>query len=423
MWPRRADRNPAPAPAGGAAGPVQGRRPRDPRIDAFRGLALVMIFINHVPGNPYESFTSRNFGFSDAAESFFVLSGIAAGMAYSAGFLPGPLARNGLWAAVRPIWGRAWTLYLVHLAMTLWAIAVFAWGATALGLPELLTRINLRQVFANAEEALIGIPLLTHQLGYVNILPAYSVLLLFTPLFLFVAHRAPWALAGAAAMLWFAAGLWRLNLPNYPNPGGWFFNPFAWQAVFVTGLLIGVHLRDGRRLVPRSPLLFGLAAGYLVLVVAWMKIDPLAIFLNKQLSALGRAGVPFHIVAHDKTFLSLPRLLHVLALVYVISCLPGVTRLAARPLAAPFRLMGRQGLFTFAFSTTVALAMQVLMAAHPGAALAWTLPPLGILAMVAAAFLREKAIPKKGSTAPAVALSRAPSSARATPPGALNPAE
>ncbi|HBU53972.1 MAG TPA: OpgC protein, partial [Sulfitobacter sp.] len=28
------------------------RRARDPRIDAFRGLALIMIIIDHMPGNP-----------------------------------------------------------------------------------------------------------------------------------------------------------------------------------------------------------------------------------------------------------------------------------------------------------------------------------------------------------------------------------
>ena len=43
---------------------------RDHRLDIFRGLALMMIFINHVPGNVFEHLTSRNFGFSDAAEAF-----------------------------------------------------------------------------------------------------------------------------------------------------------------------------------------------------------------------------------------------------------------------------------------------------------------------------------------------------------------
>ncbi|TCO71225.1 OpgC family protein [Rhodovulum euryhalinum] len=371
---------------------VQAKRPRDPRIDAFRGLALIMIFVDHVPGNPYERFTMRNFGFSDAAESFFVMSGIAAGLAYSGRFLPGAVARDGLWAAVRPVWGRAWTLYLSHLFLTAWAIAIFAWGAATFDLPKLLTTINLRQVFENTEAALIGLPALTHQLGYVNILPAYSVLLLCTPVAIVIGLRSPLVLALLAAGLWFAAGLWRLNLPNYPNPGGWFFNPVAWQAIFVTGLLIGLRLRAGARLLPVSRPLFWLAAGYLVLVIAWMKVEPLGHWLNQQLWHLGKAGAPFHLIAHDKTFLSLPRLLHVLAMVYVISCLPAVTRMAASAAAAPLRLMGRNGLLTFATGTLVALVFQVAFAAWPDTVwLRWGLPPLGIAAMLAAATLAEAA--------------------------------
>ena len=53
-------------------------RARDARIDAFRGLALIMILIDHMPGNPWEALTIRNIGFSDAAEAFFIMSGIAA---------------------------------------------------------------------------------------------------------------------------------------------------------------------------------------------------------------------------------------------------------------------------------------------------------------------------------------------------------
>ncbi len=58
------------------------RTTRDPRLDVLRGLALVMIFINHTPGTVFENWTTRNFGFSDSAEGFVLMSGIAAGMAY-----------------------------------------------------------------------------------------------------------------------------------------------------------------------------------------------------------------------------------------------------------------------------------------------------------------------------------------------------
>jgi hypothetical protein len=97
---------------------------------------------------------------------------------------------------------------------------------------------------------LVGVPLLTHQLGYVNILPMYAVMLFAAPAMLWLALRRPWALAGLSAALWFLTGLFEWNMPAFPNPGGWFFNPLAWQIIFVTGLLTGVAMRQGRRLVP-----------------------------------------------------------------------------------------------------------------------------------------------------------------------------
>ena len=55
---------------------------RDHRIDFFRGLALIFIFWDHVPENPFAQLTLRNFGFSDAAEVFVFLAGFAAVTAY-----------------------------------------------------------------------------------------------------------------------------------------------------------------------------------------------------------------------------------------------------------------------------------------------------------------------------------------------------
>src|SRR6478752_7375333 len=63
--------------------------PRDTRLDVLRALALVTIFINHVPGQMLERLTTKNFGFSDAAEAFVLISGIAIGLAYGRTFTPG----------------------------------------------------------------------------------------------------------------------------------------------------------------------------------------------------------------------------------------------------------------------------------------------------------------------------------------------
>src|SRR5690606_34128037 len=62
---------------------------RDTAIDVIRALALLTIFVNHVPGNPLEFLTHKNFGFSDAAEAFVLISGVSAGLAYGPRFLSG----------------------------------------------------------------------------------------------------------------------------------------------------------------------------------------------------------------------------------------------------------------------------------------------------------------------------------------------
>ena len=115
---------------------------RDQRLDMFRGLALVMIFINHAPGTLYENWTSRNFGFSDAAEAFVLMSGIAAGLAYSNAFRSGPL-----WPAVARVWARARTLYFVHLVTTLMTLAIFAAAALWFGIDQPLGSNNVGQLF------------------------------------------------------------------------------------------------------------------------------------------------------------------------------------------------------------------------------------------------------------------------------------
>ncbi|MGO8425896.1 OpgC domain-containing protein, partial [Rhizobium ruizarguesonis] len=52
---------------------------RDTRLDVLSGVALIMIFINHVPGKIFEYVTTKNFGLSDAAEALVLISGIAVG--------------------------------------------------------------------------------------------------------------------------------------------------------------------------------------------------------------------------------------------------------------------------------------------------------------------------------------------------------
>lgn len=335
-----------------------GQRPlagRDHRLDMFRGLALVMIFINHVPGTLYEHYTNRNFGFSDAAEAFVFMSGMAAGLAYSNLFRTGPL-----WLAIARVWARARQLYFVHLTCTFIVLAIFAAGALWFGIGSILTKNLVRVLFQQPLSALIGLPTLTFQLGYLNILPLYIAMLLVAPLMLAIGVRRPKLLFIGSIVLWWAACQFRLNLPSFPVPGGWFFNPIAWQILFVTGLLSGIAMKQGQRFIPYSPVLFGLAAAFVVFVLLWTLMPPLANLGGSFLYSLKKLGAPFYVTQFDKTYVSMPRLLHALALFYVMACLPGIRRFAESPFAAPLRLLGRHGLPVFATGTVLAMALQTV---------------------------------------------------------------
>ncbi|MDB5542496.1 MAG: OpgC [Devosia sp.] len=321
----------------------------------FRGLALVMIFINHVPGNFYENYTSRNFGFSDAAEAFVFMSGLAAGLAYSSAF-----AGGALWPAIARVWARARQLYFVHLSITMIALAIFAAAALGFGLDEVLEKNNIAPIFGFPLQTMIGLPLMTHQLGYLNILPLYIILLLATPLIIGLGQRWPVQTMVGSILIWAIAGQFRLNFPNYPTQGGWFFDPLSWQVLFVVGLLSGMAMKQGRRFVPRSPLLFGLSAALVVFVLLWVKIPPLGDAGRSILGFFSKLGLPFYITWFDKTFLALPRLLHALALFYVLASLGVVRHIAESRVAAPLRLMGRQGLAVFAVGTVLSLFLQAV---------------------------------------------------------------
>ena len=79
---------------------------RDPRLDFFRGIAMFIILIAHIPGNKWNSWIPARFGFSDATEIFVFCSGMASAIAFGACY-----ARQGwLMGSARVIF-RVWQDY------------------------------------------------------------------------------------------------------------------------------------------------------------------------------------------------------------------------------------------------------------------------------------------------------------------------
>ena len=322
-----------------AAAAPQSRR--DYRVDFLRGLALASIFINHVPGNIYERITHKNFGFSDAAEIFVLLAGFASAYAYYARF-----ERGERWDASLKAVKRAGTLYMSHIVTTVVALALF--GAVSVHfanphyLDDTILYMNMKPIFADPVRGLIGLTVLGHQLGYFNILPMYMAILLMVPVIMLLASRSLKLLLAFSVALWLASAFFVIDLPNYPLVGGWFFNPFAWQLLFVIGFILGQRQREGRAM-PWSWPLFIACCIYLVLAYAWLPFDWLINFVH--------TGLPPTIWGFDKTYVAWPRLLHVLALGYVVMMSPLGQWMKKLSPGNAFTAMGRHSLPVFCVSS------------------------------------------------------------------------
>ncbi|WP_460931610.1 OpgC family protein [Shinella zoogloeoides] len=321
-------------------------RQRDTRLDVFRALALLTIFVNHVPGQYLEHLTHKNFGFSDSAEAFVLISGMSVALAYGARFAVGERL-----ALTLRILRRALTLYIAHIMTSIITFAIFAGGALWFARPDLLSEINLRAVVDRTDEGVVSMVLLGHQFGYNNILSMYAVVFLMLPGFLWLYRQSARLLLAVSGTIWLCAGIWRIAPSNFLDDGYWFLNPLSWQFLFVIGF-VGMMRARGKG-IPRHPVLMALAVAYLAASMLWVVLSWWFIDFSY--------GLPAVLTGFDKTFLSATRLLHVLAGAYLMATIPALTGWAALPLSHPLVAVGRHSLAVFIFGTILAMAGQVLM--------------------------------------------------------------
>lgn len=315
---------------------------RDLRLDFFRGLALVFIFINHVPGNSLTHLTLQAFGFSDAAEVFVLIAGYAAFMAYS-----GPLEREGFVLGARRVLQRVRDIYAAHLILVAVCASGLAVAARYFENPLYFEHVNLTPLNYDPLGAIWHVLLLTFQPGYLNILPLYIVLLAWFPVLWWMLRRSPVGTLSLSVAVWAAAAAW-INLPSWPETIGWFFNPFAWQLLFAIGAAAALGARRGWTL-PRHRWLTVAAAVYVigVAIVAapWVNIPGLG---------LPRLVPLDWIPTISKTNLSLWRLSHILALAYLVAVtVPATSAWLHGAAARAIIACGRNSLHIFCLGTVL----------------------------------------------------------------------
>jgi len=311
---------------------------RDLRLDFFRGLALIFIFVDHIPRNYFAWFTSQHYGFSDAAEAFVFISGYSAAMVYTV-----VAERSGMIFATVQIWRRMWQLYIAHVLLFIVFVAQIAWVSGKLNNAMYVEEMNIVGFLDEPHVAVAQALLLKFKPTNLDILPLYILLLLFFPPILYLIRVNRWLALGLSAALYAVTAGLDLSLPAYPTDSEWYFNPLAWQFLFTIGAVIGSP-RDGVRLhLPRSRLLFWAAIAYIVFAFAFM-----VEWLIPGLSDHYPAFVNYLLFPMDKTDLSIWRLIHFLAVAYVITViLPPDHPLFRMRALRPILWCGQNSLYVF----------------------------------------------------------------------------
>jgi hypothetical protein len=324
-------------------------RPRDLRLDFFRGVALLLIFIAHVPDNWLARYRPGYFGFSDSADIFVFVSGYAAALAYGRIF-----PRAGFLVGTGRIVKRLSELYASHLGL-FFVVAVSCVAGNRFLTTDIdyVGLLNLGYFFDNAQEALFGLFTLTYVPNYFDILPMYMVALAMLPAIMLLA-RVHWTLAGAVCVaLYLAVHIFRLELPAeiaFRRP--WFFNPFAWQMLFYTGFFLGAGW------LKAPPSRIWLAALCILFLILSIPVSHYPTYSQVDwLSTLEKRMEPLV----TKTNLGVLRWLHFLCLAYLmVFLLKGREHVLKGKIAAPFVKTGQQALPVFV--TGMALSLVAGMA-------------------------------------------------------------
>jgi hypothetical protein len=361
-----------------ASPPQSATSERDLRLDLFRGLALWLIFLDHIPQNIVNWITIRNYGFSDATEIFIFISG------YTAAFVYGRTMRErGFVLASARILRRAWQIYVAHIFLFTIFMAEIAYVAATFENPLYAEEMKILDFLKQPDITIFQALLLKFKPVNMDVLPLYIVLLLFFPPMLFLLLRHPNVALGGSALVYALA--WRLdwNLPAYPN-GVWFFNPFAWQLLFVFGAWCALGGAQKLGVVLRSRAVLIVAIAYLVfafLVTLTWHIESLDRFMPGWL-----ADWMYPI---DKTNLDVLRFAHFLALAAVtVRFVPRHWPGLKSPILWPAIVCGQHSLEVFCLGVFLAFAGQFVIAETSGGPLLqMAISVLGIILMVATAYL------------------------------------
>ncbi len=311
---------------------------RDLRLDFFRGLALIFIFVDHIPENILSYFTIQAVEFFDAAEVFIFISGYTAALVYGQ-----TLVSQGRLYATARILGRAWQLYVAHIFLFVMFIAEVSYTVTTFNNPMYNDEMRVGDFLNEPHVAIVKALLLEFQPTFLDILPLYILLLVIFPVVLLGLRSRSLIVLVPSFLLYLLVQATDLSVPAYPEGHVWYFNPLAWQFLFIAGAALGLPWRHEQRWSrwarPVLPLAVTVVAAGLIIKLSWTIHgiwDPFPGLLLKELWPV------------NKNNLSLIRVIPFFAAVaVVVIVVPANAAILRSSAAKPLVLCGQQSLEIF----------------------------------------------------------------------------
>jgi hypothetical protein len=348
---------------------------RDLRLDACRGLALWFIFLDHIPDNVLAWLTLRNYGFSDTTEVFVFVSGYTCMLAYG-----GALREQGWLTTVVRALRRGWEIYVAFLLLLIAYLAVI-WALG--GGSRYLDETNTAVFFGNPGAALVRGASMQYTPVNTDVLPTFVLLHLAFPGVLWLLTRSAAVALAASLLLYLLVQAFGWNLPAWPE-GQWFFNPLAWQVLFVFGAWYANEGAVRLRTILQSRAALLLAMLYLAFSLAIALSWQLKVLEGFMPDALSKLIYPV-----DKSNLSPLRLLHFLALAVVVARLttPDWQGLMKPWMTALIRC-GENSLAMYCFGVLLSFMGRVILVEFSGTlAMQVAVSIAGVALMIAAATL------------------------------------
>jgi hypothetical protein len=243
-------------------------------------------------------------------------------------------------------------LYVVHIFLLAMLMGIVFFANSHVETRDLVEEMGMHHFISNPQQALIDELLLRFKPNLMDPLPLYIVLLAGLPLVLPILVRKAWVVVAMSVALYLMVPLAGWNLAAIKD-GVWYFNPVAWQLLFVLGGAAAIHSQRPRlpetRPLVRQPLfvsaaLYVVVAGVLTVLWRWPDLH----------DAVVPASLQNLLYPISKTNLSPVRLLHFLALAYVTAKLVPDSGWTQNWLAQQSCRMGRFSLEIFCLGVLLA---------------------------------------------------------------------